>query len=704
MADLIRDLLGDSPGASGLEEASGLELDPVFNPEPIASTSPQNRSWWSVPPPLQLVSDESTKGWILGIDVGTTGLSAVLLNPITEQVYPLYWATSTSETMPPNESQGRRFRLPIVVSLMSEFVPEKGGGQPPVLQPQSDRLGIAVPVHEMPDMSQEEFPADFFIQQLKPYLRVGIPYWSEQTNQWEPILQWSEQQTLPLVWLLKAFQALLRTFKQPSRSTKGILTCGALGLEEQALQNALHQLSGVVVGYPANWSDTYSFNLRESILAAGLVAQPEQIFFVEDTIATLLSVLRRQGSNPGQPSALEQPAFRPTPPPEQSIILQNADWQGYTLVLNAGASMTELALVNLPAELDTLTHADITYRSLPFAGNAIDQDIVCQLLYPLLQQPQPVDTRQLDRIDLSLRAVDLDAVRLDTLTLPTVGEPDLPNRYRLQQRLFASQSGQTLLEAACFLKRTLQQQSYLTLQLGDRIWVILRQDLGTKVLLPYIQRLNRELNAVLKQTGVTPPEVNQVICTGGTASMGGIARWLRQKLPNAVIIQDTYTRPSSPQENCMFSCSRVAYGLAVLPLYPRLLDVSRHQFNDYFLLLALLRNVPKHPATFKAILGCLEQSGIQTAGCQSHILALLEGHLPPGLVPSERDMSLFTAASLQHPSYQVVQAPLFQKRGDRYYLNPHQHKQLQHFLDTILSHTHQTLMTPYAPMATDKYR
>jgi hypothetical protein len=701
VADLILDLLREESTATpaGSTNRDQADRNPTASPGVEPSSSPTRDRVNLLTPPLKPVPDEQTKGWFVGIDLGTTGLSVVLMNPATEQFYPLYWtiASDANPSTSEGESPVRRFRLPAIAA----FPAPSGDRAPEPSSPQA-RLSIPIAITDRTDRFRNlghdaDLSSPVFVQHIKPYLRLGIPYRSPQTQQWEPVLQWSDHQQLPLAWLQSAFQTLLLTLKHPTRTAIGTLRCSALGLSDQSLQNALHQLAGVVIGYPANWSDTYSFNLREGILQAGLVAQPDQIFFLEDTIATLLSVLQRR-SDSGQAGQAGQ-AGQNSASPDPGIVLQNADWQGRTLVLNAGATMTEFMLVDLPAQLDTLTHADFLHRSLPFAGNAIDQDIVCQWLYPLLQQPAAHRTRHLDRIDLTLPAVDWSALNLHTLTLPAVGEPDLPNRYRLHQRLEAAPAGQILLEAARHLKIAFQQQSYFTLQLGDRTWTLLRQDLGSRVLLPYVQRLNRELNTLLKQAEVTAPEISQVICTGGTASMGAIARWLRQKLPNAVIIQDTYTRPTVPQDNCIFSCSRVAYGLAVLPLCANLLNVARHQCNDYFLLLELLRHFPKQPASARRILQTLEQSGVDAVVCQSHLLALLEGHLPPGLMPSERDLALFAPDSLQNPYLQAIQsAPLLQKRGSHYHPNPQQQQQLQQFLDMILAQSRQTLTHPYTAL------
>ncbi|HEY9807402.1 MAG TPA: hypothetical protein V6D04_12595, partial [Candidatus Obscuribacterales bacterium] len=478
------------------------------------------------------------------------------------------------------------------------------------------------------------------------------------------------------------------------------------GLDAAACQAALTQLEGVVLGYPANWPDTYSFNLREAVLEAKLVSRPDQIFFVEDAIAAILSGLR----NPQRPQ-----------------------WKGGTLVVNAGATSTEMVLVNLPDNLLEMTYSDFTLRSLPYAGDAIDQDIICQLLHPqwfrqsrTASRSQAVETQwDWQAENSALDGLTWDSLGLDTLPLPIPGEPDLATRHRLQQRLTSSPLGQGALEAARHLKLILQHEDQFAFQLGDQRWVIMRRQLESQVFLPFIQRLNRELNVLLSQTGLPIQAINQAICTGGTASLPAIARWLRQKLPNATIVQDTYqgdrnfnlegravypdatagaTAAETPElagamlGDRLVSCSRVAYGLATLPLYPQVLDVPRQQYGDYFLLLELLRAFPAQPVSVAGIMQLLERRGINTHACQLHILALLEGHLPPGLVPTEPDRNLLTESSRQYVDAQALTStPLFFKEGNQLYRpNLEQCRRLRDYLSQVMATTHQTLEDPFA--------
>jgi hypothetical protein len=653
---------------------------------------------------------ERKRAWYLGIDFGTTGLSAVLLDRVSQKLYPIYWLEREDLNV-----ETKSFRLPTTIywsaqSLTSPSssteVPETtvALGSLAVAMALRDRDASAVQALALPDAA-DLAPAPL-IQNIKPYLKVGIPHDTATADHWEPVIQWSDHRQIPLSWLLQALQALLKTLNLAPASTSQ-LACGATGLEPSVFKAALTELEGVILGYPANWPDTYNFNLREAVLAAKLVARPEQIFFIEDAIAAVLSELR----NPHQPQ-----------------------WKGGTLVVNAGATTTEMVMVNLPDHLQDLTYSDFSLRSLPYAGNIIDQDIICQLLHP--QWFRQARAAKQDSImesqwhwqaeNSALNGIPWDSLGLDTMPLPIAGEPDLETRHRLQQRLESSPLGQGVLEAARHLKLILQHEDQFTFELGDQRWMIMRRQLESQVFLPFIQRLNRELNVLLSQTGLPIQAINQVICTGGTASLPAIARWLRQKLPNATIIQDTYQSDRSlnlghkaapptgvygseaiageaelgvrMSGDRLVSCSRIAYGLAALPLHPQVLDLPRQQYGDYFLLLELLRAFPEQPVSVAGIMQLLERRGINTHACQLHILALLEGHLPPGLVPSEQDKSFLTEASRQYLDAQALTAaPLFFKEGNQIYRpNLEQCRRLREYLSQVMVNTHQTLEEPFA--------
>ncbi|MEO1592497.1 MAG: hypothetical protein AAFU71_14585, partial [Cyanobacteria bacterium J06632_22] len=606
--------------------------------------------------------DAARPVWCLGLDIGTTGLSAVLMDRSTGQVYPLYWLTA--------EAEEKWFRLPMTMWLSAA----EGALDPAVTE-----LG-AIPVGQVAWAQAQQPDAEgVLLTGIKPLLKAAVPY--QAGGEAAPQLQWSDTTTLSLAKIQQALQQLLTQCRGDMAAP---LRCEAVGLEPVDFSQALQSLQAVVVGYPTNWPDTYSFNLREAVLAAGLVSRVEQIFFIEDAIATLLS-------------GLPDPKAESVAATVRQPSLYNCNWQGATLAISAGATLTELALVDLPESGGQLSYADFGQRSFPYAGHGLDQDIICQLLAAEgVRQPLTGDQETAGQ-DWSWRAelpAEADgrweSLQLEELTLPAAGETALADRHRLQQRLQSSPLGLSLLEAAQHLKLILQHQSQFQLDLGSQRWLVRRRDLESRIFLPYIQRINRHLNVLLSQQGISAQAMKQVVCTGGSASLPAIARWLRQKFPNATIIQDTYAS-DRPQ-----SCSRVAYGLVNLARYPQVLDITRHQYSDYFLLMELLRVFPQQPLPVSGIMHLLEQRGINTKACQLHILALLEGHLPPGLVPTPSDRPWISANSAAVETYQALTAaPLFTKQSNQIYVpNETQGQRLRDYMASVVAGKVQSLQEP----------
>jgi hypothetical protein len=128
-----------------------------------------------------------------------------------------------------------------------------------------------------------------FLENFKPYLNLGIPYYCPKHYGWEPTVQLPNQQQVSLYWVRRTLQALFATLLPKGDAADAVMKAGAVGLESETLRDALQQLEGVVLGTPAAWSDTYRLNLREAVLESGLVRQAEQIFFLEEAIAPILA-------------------------------------------------------------------------------------------------------------------------------------------------------------------------------------------------------------------------------------------------------------------------------------------------------------------------------------------------------------------------------------------------------------------------------
>ncbi|MBD2450348.1 hypothetical protein H6G76_24950 [Nostoc sp. FACHB-152] len=601
--------------------------------------------------------------WYLGIDLGTTGISAALLNRSQSVVYPIYWS---AENIPGATSfQQHSFRLPAEVYLPTATSTQAKAAQ------------------------QKISP---YSAQLKPYLQVAIPYKSEQ-QKWEPVLQFNEFSAGPLIWVVRSLSKLLLTLKSDRQSTTQGLVATAVGIDQPAFHTIINKIAGVICTSPSGWPEQYRFNVREALLTSKIIQHPQQVFFIEEAIASLISLFDQSNGEIIQVS--DRDGLQPVKTTESLL--------GSTLVINIGATATEMALVDIPENLLQLAHHDFMLHSFAYASKGIEQDIICQLLIPPKYR-QPRTTNQEDSSSntsnlwhwqptfLEVDKMQWQSLELDNLDLPRAGEADLGVRIRLQQRLESSLLGQALLEAALALKLILQHQETFTLTLADQRWVLQRRDLENQVFIPFVRRLNRELNKLLVARGIPTEAINQAVLTGGVASLGVVHHWLRQKFPNAKLIQDAYLG-----ENGAPNCSRVAYGLAMLPLHSQILEESRQQYTDYFLFTELLRLLPERTLSFNEVLQLFEARGINTSICQQRLLAFLEGELPPGLIPSLPESAWLTQNSHDNLDYQAIaSAPLFEKQGNLTYRpNCQQLLVLRRYLEAVKASTQQSLEEPY---------
>ncbi|NES69826.1 MAG: hypothetical protein F6K24_33740, partial [Okeania sp. SIO2D1] len=150
-------------------------------------------------------------------------------------------------------------------------------------------------------------------------------------------------------------------------------------------------------------------------------------------------------------------------------------------------------------------------------------------------------------------------------------------------------------------------------------------------------------------------------------------------------------------EDIKLTIGRVAYGLAILPLYPQIIDIPQQQYNDYFLLWEILRVFPNRLLSLKEVYQLLEEQGINTRVCQENIKTILENKLPPGLMPSEEDVMLLSEVSRQNSEYQSLRAkPLFcqETDGSRYRLSNEQAEYVREYLNKLVANTRQKFEEP----------
>lgn len=618
--------------------------------------------------------------WYLGLDLGSSGISAVLLNRRSRRLYPLYWrtvplstpaaaATPTSQSfqlLAPStkESESDRwFRLPVRVL----FTPQP-----------SNQLHTS-PTTPSPSETSPRSVEPVTLMDVKPLLTLGIPHFSSHTGQWEPTVQWSSHQTLSLKAVQQALQTLLVTLTRTSSGADAVITgpariassdaaepdlgliCGAVGLGDDQLQLVLRHLAQVVLSAPSGWPDEYLMNLQDLILRLDLVRADHQIRWADEAIATVVSELEPADGVPIQ--------LPPRLTPQQRA--RQRHWQGTTLVLNAGSAVTHLAIAHLPQYTADLQPKHFTTQSIAFAGQGLDQDIITQLLYPIwsavvnsdIADPPP---RRSGEAPLAVLSSDgWQALALDQCSRPTPGREDPSDRHRFQQHLHSSTAGQQLLELARLLKVSLQQREEVVIVIDHVPFTLSRQGLSDRVLDPYIQLLDTQIETLMQRFShrwtqepdahshaITP--IQQIVCSGGTASLRTVALWLRKRFPTATIVQDTYSPATgsavstsssarhreaastswhthAQQFQTTYTCSRTAYGLAMLPLHPALIEARTRAYADYFLLSELLQVMSDAPVDVQTIYFKLAQRGIQVEVCRDQILALLNGRLPPGI-------------------------------------------------------------------------
>ncbi|MBD0334218.1 MAG: hypothetical protein ICV62_01900, partial [Cyanobacteria bacterium Co-bin13] len=122
----------------------------------------------------------------------------------------------------------------------------------------------------------------------------------------------------------------------------------------------------------------------------------------------------------------------------------------------------------------------------------------------------------------------------------------------------------------------------------------------------------------------------------------------------------------------------------------------RHQYSDNFLLMELVRTFPDQPLPLTGILHLLEQRGVNTQACELHLIALLEGRLPPGLVPNANDVPPLSPASLEAEAVRSLnQTPLFTRQNGQIYVpNTAQCQLLLAYLAAVLTGKYQQLEEP----------
>lgn len=194
--------------------------------------------------------------WYLGLDLGTTGISAVLFEAGGETSLPLAWLQG--------ETQVKRF------PAVAYCGPGVGTGTSPFV------VGTAAE-------SLKRQPAGIYLAHFTPLLNLTLPYYLPEQHQWQPQLQVTDSKRVSLYLLQQALKALL------SPLTTGEVIAEGHTVDET--QGMLKQLQGVIVSCPESWGNAYQFNVREAVLSAQLVARSRQVYFLPEVLASWLGAV-----------------------------------------------------------------------------------------------------------------------------------------------------------------------------------------------------------------------------------------------------------------------------------------------------------------------------------------------------------------------------------------------------------------------------
>ena len=505
-----------------------------------------------------------TNIWHLGIDFGYTAIRACLFNQGTKQIYPLLI----------NEEE--QISANIVIKREKE---------------------------------------EINIQGVKQFLRLGIPfqhqdqYQKQYQDQWQPQLEWANKQKLSLKDLLTPVQSLLAQIKESATHP------------DLEIAEVFDNLETVILAHPHSWSDAYIFNIREVVLASGLVSSVEQVLVIDQAIASFFNTL----FNPVLSSASSLP--------DQQLFI---DAGGFTTTLSFSF------------------YEENRFNDLEYAGLGINQDIVLQLLYPQTKGKFP-------------------ATKFIKSGIPS------PHRIDLQHFLNKSAIGIEALAIAEQIKLFFSQNPEASIwqgHLGGKSIKISSLDLEVKVIQPYIQCLNDAIDLLI--AGTLPEDILNIAIAGGTSQLPSIRQWLESKFANAQVSE--------------LPCTYLAQSLAIAPLYAQYLNISRHQYSDYFLLSEVCALNLQEPLSLEELVKKLQSRGVNKT-CSDRLSKILL-KLPAGILPwQEPEKSLILADPALNQT--LLTNSLFTSLAPNLYTpNPAYTQTLSSYLKLLESSNNQSFSEP----------
>ena len=325
------------------------------------------------------------------------------------------------------------------------------------------------------DITSEQLTAVLLGFNTEIYPNLGIPVLEETVNL-------SSVQSSNVTNPLASWKPALRTLKTQLMAQATFLRLGEI---EYSVTQIMSKLRGIIVVCPSQWNLNDRAQLQSLLLDTYSLSSTEQIIWVPKASAVALSYF------------------------SQAKTVQN------TLVIDVGETTTELALVNVKNPFSSLIS-----RQLAYGFQSIDQDILCQLIYP---QWQPQVTKILPNIQSYF---------------PQVGSSNLSLRGVFSQQLNNHPLGKTFLEAAQLTRFILKKQDSFISSLEKQSWGVTRQEFIEQIITPWINKLNQTLNSLFSLGETSQYGIGQIILLGKEIETVDyiLLTWLQKKFFQATII------------------------------------------------------------------------------------------------------------------------------------------------------------------------
>ncbi len=261
----------------------------------------------------------------------------------------------------------------------------------------------------------------------------------------------------------------------------------SLKLGNLLLEKIVKKITKIVLICPSQWNEKDRCLLKNSILETLIISKSKGIIWIPKPMALTLSYA------PQKPS----------------------DTSSFYLLFDLTETMTELSLIDI-----SQGSSGIVTQGFSYGTKGIDQDILCQLIYPQWYE-------QITTIIVPLAQ-----------PFPNPGMADLLTRESLNKQLENYPLGTALLEASQLTRLILQQQETFASTIMQKSWSVHRQALSEKVIKPWIQQIDQKLKLLLSQGKKSPNYITKIIVSGeASASVNyDLFPWLTELFPDATLI------------------------------------------------------------------------------------------------------------------------------------------------------------------------